>query len=71
VSCGARDAEDVVHWNPRFLGFADVAGFAPQACKPYRPPTKGKVENGVKYVRGNALRRACIFETWTISTRKR
>src|SRR5438876_227546 len=48
-----RDTEDVVHWNPRFLDFADVAGFAPQACKPYRPQTKGKVENGVKYVRGN------------------
>jgi hypothetical protein len=30
-----------------------VAGFSPQACKPYRPQTKGKVENGVKYVRGN------------------
>jgi transposase len=25
-----------VHWNPRFLDFADVAGFSPQACKPYR-----------------------------------
>lgn len=40
-------------WNPRFLDFADVTGFAPQACKPYRPQTKGKVESGVKYVRGN------------------
>jgi transposase len=49
----SRDADDVVHWNPRFLDFADVAGFAPQACKPYRPQTKGKVENGVKYGRGN------------------
>src|ERR1700730_16684501 len=48
-----RDANDVVRWNPRFLDFADVAGFSPQACKPYRPQTKGKVENGVKYVRGN------------------
>jgi transposase len=48
-----RDAEEVVHWNPRFLDFADVAGFSPQACQPYRPQTKGKVENGVKYVRGN------------------
>lgn len=48
-----RDADDVVHWNPRFLDFADVAGFSLQACKPYRPQTKGKVENGVKYVRGN------------------
>ena len=43
-----RDAEEVVHWNARFLDFADVAGFSPQACKPYRPQTKGKVENGVK-----------------------
>jgi transposase len=48
-----RDAEGKVHWNPRFLDFADVAGFSPQACQPYRPQTKGKVENGVKYVRGN------------------
>jgi transposase len=42
-----------VHWNPRFLDFADVSGFSPQACKPHRPQTKGKVENGIKYVRGN------------------
>ncbi len=48
-----RDAEEVVHWNARFLDFSDVAGFSLQACKPYRPQTKGKVENGVKYVRGN------------------
>jgi transposase len=48
-----RDAEEVIHWNPRFLDFADVAGFSLQACQPYRPQTKGKVENGVKYVRGN------------------
>lgn len=48
-----RDADETIHWNPRFLDFADVAGFSPQACKPYRPQTKGKVENGVKYVRGN------------------
>lgn len=48
-----HDPDGTVHWNPRFLDFADVAGFAPQACRPYRPQTKGKVENGVKYVRGN------------------
>ncbi len=48
-----HDADGTVHGNPRFLDFADVAGFAPQACRPYRPQTKGKVENGVKYVRGN------------------
>jgi transposase len=48
-----HDADGTVHWNPRFLDFADVAGFSPQAWRPYRPQTKGKVENGVKYVRGN------------------
>lgn len=48
-----HDRDGTVHWNPRFLDFADVAGFVPQACRPYRPQTKGKVENGVKYVRGN------------------
>jgi hypothetical protein len=42
-----------VRWNRRFLDFADVSGFSPQACRPYRPQTKGKVESGVKYVRGN------------------
>ena len=65
-----RDAEDVVQWNPRFLDFADVAGFSPQACKPYRPQTKGKVENGVNMC-GAISGRACIFGTWRISTRKR
>lgn len=48
-----RDGHGTIHWHPRFLDFADVAGFSPQACQPYRPQTKGKVENGVKYVRGN------------------
>ncbi len=38
-----RDADDMVHWNPRFLDFADVAGFSPQACKPYRPQTNDLV----------------------------
>lgn len=47
-----RDSNGTVHWNPRFLDFADVAGFSPQACQPYHPQTKGKVESGVKYVRG-------------------
>lgn len=42
-----------VHFHPRYLDFADYYGFAPRACQPYRAQTKGKVENGVKYVRGN------------------
>jgi hypothetical protein len=42
-----------VTWNPRYLDFADYYGFTPKACRPYRAQTKGKVESGVRYVRGN------------------
>jgi transposase len=49
----ARERDGTIHWNPRFLDFADVAGFSARACKPYRAQTKGKVESGVKYVRNN------------------
>src|SRR5436305_14978264 len=38
-----HDADGVVHWNPRFLDEADVAGFSPQACKPVRPQTNDLV----------------------------
>jgi transposase len=48
-----RDGEGKIHWNPRYLDFADYYGFTPHACQPYRAQTKGKVESGVKYVRGN------------------
>jgi transposase len=48
-----RDAAGGVHWNPRYLDFASHWGFRPHACAPYRPQTKGKVENGVSYVRKN------------------
>ena len=48
-----RDADGTIHWNPRYLDFADYYGFTPRACKPYRAQTKGKVESGVRYVRGN------------------
>lgn len=48
-----RDADGSIHWNPRYLDFADYHGFTPRACQPYRAQTKGKVESGVKYVRGN------------------
>lgn len=48
-----RDGDGRIHWNPRYLDFAHYYGFTPQACQPYRPQTKGKVESGVKYVRRN------------------
>jgi transposase len=46
-------AAGTVHWNPRYMDFADYYGFTPRACQPYRARTKGKVESGVRYVRGN------------------
>jgi transposase len=44
-----------VVWNKRFRDFADYYGFVPRACQPYRAQTKGKVENGIRYVEGNFL----------------
>lgn len=49
----SRDMDGTVHWNPRYLDFAYYYGFTPKACAPYRARTKGKVESGVRYVRGN------------------
>jgi transposase len=41
------------HWNAKLLDFAGCYGFDPRLCRPYRARTKGKVESGVAYVRGN------------------
>lgn len=46
-----RDPE----FHPRVLSFANYWGFSPRACWSNRPQTKGKVENGVGYVKGNGL----------------
>jgi transposase len=48
-----RDGNGSIHWNPRYLDFANYYGFTPRACQPYRAQTKGKVESGVKYLRRN------------------
>ena len=48
-----RDQEGRVDWNRRMLDFALRLGFELKLCQPYRAQTKGKVESGVKYVRGN------------------
>jgi transposase len=49
----ARDADGTIHWHPPYLDFAHHYGFTPRPCRPYRAQTKGKVESGIKYVRGN------------------
>jgi transposase len=48
-----RDADGTIHFNTRYLDFALATGFTPRPHQPYRPQTKGKVENGVRYVKGN------------------
>lgn len=49
------DARGEVRLNPAFADFARYWGFVPRLCRPYRPQTKGKVENGIGYVRKNFL----------------
>jgi len=40
-------------WNQQFLSFCRHHDFTPVRCRPYNPRCKGKVENGVKYIRRN------------------
>lgn len=42
-------------WNSTFVDFARYWGFVPRVCRGYRPQTKGKVEAGIKYLKGNFL----------------
>jgi hypothetical protein len=44
-------------FHPEFEAFCRHWGMKPRACRPYRPRTKGKVERGVGYAKGNALGR--------------
>ena len=50
-------------FNDKLLAFAKHWGFRPRACAPYRARTKGKTENGVGYVKKNAVAGRC-FATW-------
>ena len=38
-------------WNSKFEDFFKHYGFIPRLCRPYRPQTKGKIENMVKFVK--------------------
>lgn len=44
-------------FHPEFEAFCRHWGVIPRACQPFRARTKGKVENGVGYAKGNALGR--------------
>jgi hypothetical protein len=45
----AKDSE----FNKKFMDFAGYYGFSPILCRPYKPNTKGKVENSVNFVKQN------------------
>ena len=49
------DPRGETRWHPVFLDFSRYWGFVPRLCRAYRPQTKGKIESGVKYVKGNFL----------------
>lgn len=40
-------------WNPQLLELAQVCGFTPRLCRPYRAKTKGKVERFNGYLKGS------------------
>ena len=42
-------------WNPKFEAFYTHYGFIPRLCRPYRPQTKGKIENTVGYFKRDFL----------------
>lgn len=44
-----------IRYNFDFLNFAQYYKFKPEACPPYYPQAKGKVEAGVKYIRNNLM----------------
>jgi transposase len=54
VALGTDDRGEV-RWHPVLLDFARHWGFTPRLCRPYRPQTKGKVENVVGYIRKDFL----------------
>jgi transposase len=57
-----------IEFHPQFLDFARYYGFRPRLCRPYRARTKGKVENGIKYVKGNALVGRCFTSLEALQT---
>ena len=56
-------ATRTVQFNDKLIAFAKHWGFTPRACAPYRARTKGKTENGVGYVKKNAIA-GHAFASW-------
>ncbi|WP_183331719.1 IS21 family transposase [Halomonas campaniensis] len=53
-----------VIFNAGFLQLANHYGFAPKACRPQRPRTKGKTERMVGYVKQHFFQRYRQFESY-------
>ena len=51
----ARPAGAAPVFNPTYVDFARHYGFTVKACAPRRPQQKGRVENGVGYIKKNFL----------------
>lgn len=49
----AERKQKIIRFNPRFLAYAGHSCFKPVACNPGAGNEKGRVENGVGYIRGN------------------
>jgi hypothetical protein len=56
-------ASRTVEFNDKLIAFAKHWSFTPRACAPYRARTKGKTENGVGYVKKNAIA-GHAFASW-------
>ena len=54
-----------VVFNEKLKAFAKHWGFVPRACAPYRARTKGKIENGIGYVKRNAIA-GRSFPSWEV-----
>lgn len=52
-----------VTFNDKLIAFAKHWSFRPRACAPFRARTKGKTENGVGYVKKNAIA-GHTFASW-------
>lgn len=51
-------------FNAGFLQLANLYGFAPKACRPQRPRTKGKTERMVGYVKQHFFQHYRQFESY-------
>ncbi len=60
-----RDDRGEILWNKGFADFAGYWGYQPRLCREYRPQTKGKIENGVGYLKKNFLPEVIGWETGT------